>query len=256
MIVNDENICIKNLFLDNNNDGNVNITIPIEQTTDWVNLHVIDYLEQNHTIFGDGFILQVYPLNDPLTDYDNVSEVDLSQCEILLKRQYQIPENESLIIVKYDIINSSSITNEVEYSIYDKNGNKLDKIFCNEVKNEIMYPINVNLDINLDYAKEMHIKGIDIYNINDDYFTSLCTTYTKKGLNILSERRNNEYKNISFCSSNCEYKEIDYLTHKVKCECSNDNIIQSKSSFNPDTFFPSALTIIKCYNVYRNPKIL
>ena len=175
MIVNNENICIKNLFLDNNNnDGNVNITIPIEQTTDWVNLHIVDYLDQNHTIFGDGFILQVYPLNDPLTDYDNVSEVDLIQCEILLKRQYQIPENESLIIVKYDIINSSSITNEVEYSIYDKDGNKLNKKFCDEVKTEIMHPINVNLDINLDYAKEMHIKGIDIYNINDDYFTSLC----------------------------------------------------------------------------------
>ena len=257
MILDKNNMCIKNLYLQEKDDI-LEIIIPLTQTVDWVNQNVIDYSDQNKTILGEGFIMQVYFSNGPLFDYEPVSEVDVNQCEKILKQEYKIPENEPLIIVKYDIINPSFITNKVEYSIYDKNGNKLDMSFCNEVTTEILYPINENIDINWEKAVKMNFHGIDIYNAEDTYFHSLCTTYIKNGLNVLSERRKNDYTKVSFCKNNCEYKGIDYLSKKVKCACFEKDIMihGPVDNFDSDKILPSALIIMKCYQIYKTPIVL
>ena len=179
MIVNEYNICVKNLHL-KENANETEITIPINETIDWVDEHVVDYSNVNHTIKGDGFILQVYPSDNPLDDYHKVSEVDFSRCEIVLRRIYQIPKKEPLIIVKYDFIHSDLITNQVEYSIYDNKGNKLNTSVCNEINTNISYPINEDLDIDLEKGENMFIKGIDVFNAEDDYFNDICSTYSKK----------------------------------------------------------------------------
>ena len=76
--------------------------------------------------------------------YNNMTRIDLGECEILLRNFYNISINETLYINKIDIIQDGMKTVKVKYNVYAKlNGKKLIKLnltICEKSKISILIP--------------------------------------------------------------------------------------------------------------------
>jgi hypothetical protein len=150
--------------------------------------------------------------NKKYNETKNISMIKLGECENILKFNYNISKNESLIIFKKDKYQKGSLTPKIDYEIYDlKNKTKLELDICENIKIEILLPCD-----NLEKKDEFK------YNISSEYYNDICFPYTTENDTdiILSDRRN-EYiiNNMSLCENNCEYSGYNSKTKKVICNC-------------------------------------
>ena len=89
---------------------------------------------------------------------------------------HHIPENEDIIMIKVDKSLANYPVNEVIFSLYDYQGNKLDSTLCENI--DIEKPI-VNPELlDLITAEDLSKEGIDVFNSNDSFFNSLCKPFT------------------------------------------------------------------------------
>ena len=63
-----------------------------------------------------------------------MSTINVGECETVLREENNIGEEEELIILKFDIEDKTAITNNVEYKVYDSEGNELDLSVCKGVQ--------------------------------------------------------------------------------------------------------------------------
>ena len=150
--------------------------------------------------------------NQNKNDYDNISTIKFDDCEKKLKKQYNIPKNESLLILKMDKYNEGSLIPIIEYEVYNPSTKQqLDLDACENIQISIYLPVIINESV------------IYKYNQSSDYYNDICYTYSNEnGADITLADRKNEFneKNLSLCESNCEFKEYDPETKKAKCDCS------------------------------------
>ena len=100
--------------------------------------------------------------------------------------------------------------------------------------------------------------GVDIFNINDDFFNDICFPYSDNNSNsdmILIDRVSDIYLNYSICDKGCEYEEflIDEMKSKCNCEVKQDANKEVKEG-NFKTYFASSFInsnfgAIKCYKL-------
>jgi hypothetical protein len=65
--------------------------------------------------------------------YTNISSIKLGECEDILKKKYDIDENETLIILKIDYYKTGLLIPIIRYEVFDpKNYSKLNLYYCNE----------------------------------------------------------------------------------------------------------------------------
>ena len=166
--------------------------------------------EKNYVLKKEEFSFQILPY-DKQNKSDDLSVINLGECEEKLKEKYGIDQQESLIIVKIDLQETGYLIPKVEYSVY--NPIKLEKLeldICNDTKIDIMVPVQIN--------KEDLFK----YNTSSDYYKDLCFPYTtKEGTDISLDDRKNEYvdNNMSLCENNCEYTGYNDEAKKAICKC-------------------------------------
>ena len=100
---------------------------------------------------------------------NNMTKIDLGDCEIKLRNFYNLSINESLYIKKIDIIQDGMKTLKVEYDIYaklfGKNLIKLNLTICEKSKISISIPIEIN-------------GNLDEYNLSSGYYNDICYTTT------------------------------------------------------------------------------
>jgi hypothetical protein len=157
-----------------------------------------------------------YPSNNP-----KATHIDLGECENILKEKYQISE----LVIKITETNEGKLTNKVNYNIYDKKGNKLDKSICNDIPITFSYLLTNTEKLNLEEGKKLSKIGIDIYDKNDEYFHNFCLN-TDIGIGtdiIVKDRQTDIFVEAEFCNDGCKYKGIDFKTNRVECECNNNN---------------------------------
>lgn len=241
--------------------------IPIEEAIVNVENIITDYTSslQNEsiTIQGNNYTLQI--VNTTTTQIRNdISTISLGKCEDILRKHYNISLNETLLIVKLDITQDESVTNKVEYAVYDLKGNQLDLSLCisDDITIEIVYPLNPEYfdDIDIEFAEEMmNDKGIDLYNMNDTFFNDICMTYATNNKTdvVIRDRRNDYFVNISLCEKNCLYQGVNYTTKQVTCLCKvdkdidYDNEIEYEPSFTKEFFIVIKSSFnfdfLKCY---------
>ena len=232
-------------------------SMTIEEIIKAIEDNILEYLDINSTIQGEGFIAQVYDEKTPLSDYENVSSLYLGECENILRDMYNLRRSDQLIIAKFDIEDKSEVTNEVEYVVFDSKGNKLNLSYCNDVSITIDYPITDPDRIGLSKAEEYYNEdGIDIYDSKDPFFNSLCYPYTNVNGNdiIIKDRRTDIYQNVSFCEEDCTYLGVNYTKKKVRCECNkehtssieiNNNVKINKEAFE-EAIKSVNIFVIKC----------
>lgn len=222
--------CIIDIGLGEQIDTIVKTNKTKEDLIEDIDSNIVEISNLNKTIEGDDFYAQVYPSDSKPTENENVSSIDFSECEKALKKFYQIPESDPILISKFDYKTENSTTNQVEYKVYDKNGNQLSMKPCEKIQINISYPINSGSNVNIENGLNYNEEGIDVFNSEDSFFNDICYSYQENGVDVpLSIRREQLYQNVTFCETGCEYGGMNYTSKKVICSCA------PKSEFSTET---------------------
>ena len=163
-------------------------------------------IKENNTYYQ---ITSTY--NQKNKTYDNFSSILFEKCENILKKYYNISENQTLLILKFDYFMENTLIPIIDYEVFNPNTKeKLNLSICNDSY------INLNIPVEIDED------NIFKYDPNSEYYTDECFPYTtKNGTDILLNDRQNEYNNnnMSVCENNFTFKNYDKNSRKVECEC-------------------------------------
>ena len=221
---------------------------------------------QNSTIIEtSNFIFQIISLEEQKSNIkENISYIDLGQCESILKKQ----TNNLLIMLKTDIKNDKHSFTNVQYEIYDSiTGDKINLNECQDMNIDIYVP--TVLDNNSLYLfNDLKDNGYNIFNINDTFYNDICSTYkTINGKDILLSDRIEDIYNPTIenyhCQDKCEIKSYNDEYKKILCQCpleekeisieveENDFHQKFISSFTK-TWKSSNFLVLKCYKYVFN----
>ena len=211
-------------------------------------------------IEGNDIVYQI-TLSDKQKDPNyksNFSVIYLNDCENLLRKQENLDENISFIILKVDIERNESSTDQVEYEIINPiTYKKVDLTICKNTTITILSPIEMD-QRTINIYNDLQNQGYDLYDANDSFYNDVCAKYSVNGTDVsLSVRKEDFYdEDIILCEKNCEYVEINTEDEKVTCECDAKNGINSNSAkeevFQPQILFENFYKL----DTYSNFKIL
>jgi len=218
---------------------------------------LIDYIikkDKKNIVYKYDNLIYELSSTDIKNHDNNISSINLGKCEYKLKIANDININDSLLILKVDIYEEGMLIPIIEYEIYDfETKKKLNLSICKNDKVDISIPV---------YIDENNLYK---HNISDDYYNEKCYIIDGKIDIILNDRRNEYYiNNMSVCEKDCFFKEYNFHTKKVLCECFikiNFPLI-SKIGYNKDKFINDFtnisniinLEVIKCYKIVFTKK--
>ena len=161
---------------------------------------------------GDDTIFQITTsTNQKNNKYNNISTINLGDCENRLKQIYKIDPSLSLIIFKLDYYSPGLLIPIISYEIFHpENKSKLDLNYCKDIFVELNIPVSIDED------------NLYKYDPNSDYYNDECTQSTSEdGTDILISDRQSEYNNnnLSLCQNNCSFNGYEKDTKKVLCDC-------------------------------------
>ena len=202
---------------------------------------------------------------------DNLTIIDIDQCEEILRHSYNLSENISLIFLKSENLNSIPSERNVQYEIYESlNKTKLNLSLCEGTDIHLYAPIELDNHTQQLY-EHLQNSGYDLFNINDKFYQDICSPYkSENGTDIILTDRINEiyYKNnnLTVCQENCQYSEYVAETKLLKCSCNaiTESIdYENKQKFTSKKIYESFYEvlkysnykIVKCYNLImqKNP---
>ena len=199
----------------------------------------------------------------------NLSIINLTNCEDILKKEYNINPNDSLIILKQENISTNLKSSEknVQYDVFEPyNKTKLNLSLCEETTINLYTKI-IFSEKNILYEKLKEL-GYDMLNINDKFYQDICSPYkTEHSTDILlTDRIDYVYNNDDAqCQTNCQFSEYLLDTQYISCECSLDgkNLKNRKEKFNTKKIYESFYEVLKysnykvfkCYNLVFSNKI-
>ena len=153
---------------------------------------------------------------------DNLTSIDLGECETLLRNYYNISKNEFIYLKQTEVEQEGIQIKKVECNVYAKLSNsnliKLNLSVCKDTKMILSVPIKIS-------------ESLDKLNISSGYYNDICyVTTSDSGTDITLEDRKKEYmkrKNI-ICQEGCDFSNYDYNTQRANCSC---DVKESSSSF-------------------------
>ena len=240
----------------NNEKENEIITEKINKTKEEIIENLETFIKKYdkdkiHEIFGKDYKIKIAPINTNI--YQNIStHIDFSNCEKLLRET-----NRDLTVFQIEIDNPSeqALIDNVEYAVFNENDEKVGLSICKDEKIKIHYQLNTSM-INMSKVRYYSELGIDIFNINDDFFNDICYPFFVDDADIiLKDRVEDIYQNYSICENNCEYNALNLLQNTVTCSCSvksftlSDVKIPNLASIFRDTLSYSSIGVIKCYRL-------
>ena len=117
--------CIESSLLSNSTSNFVSTSESKEMFFDTMDTNVLSYLSIRKSIKGSDFILQIYSTDNDIEDNNETSSIDISECEIILKRIYFLSSTSHLIISKFELLKekSTNYTNKITYRVMKKEMN-------------------------------------------------------------------------------------------------------------------------------------
>ena len=248
-----------NIRNNNENKGKIEYSNePKERIIEERNDDIISNSQKNKLYNGQDYIIQIYNSSRSsmviaINQQSNTSIINLQDCKNYLESKYGSP----IIIYKIDLQRENGITNQVEYSIYSKNGNEIPLSECLNYKMTLSTPLDLS-NTSLDEKKinSTEKEGYDIFNAEDKFYTDICTPYTNEnGIDVpMKKRKSDYYISMDFCEENCEYVSFDYEHYRVNCTCSIKTSINNEANA---TFSTNSISSDSdFYNLYSNSNIL
>ena len=219
---------------------------------------IIDQIEigKRYEINGKDYNILISPVED--IDTFQSTHIEFSICEQILRKEYNISSDEILTILQIDFnkMNEKSLTNQVEYEIYNEKRKKLNLTYCKDIQIKVIYKIEEESLINKSMISYYSDIGIDIYDRNDSFFNDICYSNSEFDSDIiLKDRVLDIYQNYSLCDNECTYDQIDIETMSVTCSCqvkTEINFEVSEPVFGKmveETFKNSNFGVILCYKL-------
>ena len=244
-----------------------NIKITVNQVSQIKQYLFNNNTKENTIIKTENIIIQLSTVEEQKnSDNSEVSNIDLGDCETILKTTNDIPEDYSLLIFKTDIKSDDLSKTYVSYEIYNPlDLTRLNLSVCNSTQIKISVPISLDNDVEL-LVISLSESGYNMFNENDSFYNDICSTYTTvNGTDILlSDRKKDIYEtnqNQSICQKGCEFQYYNRTSKKVKCDCSVtietleeldfDNLFDKKEiaqSFYK-TLSNSNFRVLKCFKL-------
>ena len=191
---------------------------------------------KNTIINANNVKIQMSKMDDQKNEQE-LSNIDLGECEDKLKSKYCKTEEDSLIILKFDIKPENEKSTFVGYEVYDPY--TLSQIDLNECENSnIIMNVPIKLDPEIEKMYDLLYKsGYNLFNDESKFYNDICATYTtENGTDILLyDRRNDIYQltiNISLCQEGCKFEEYDSNTKKAKCNCPRNTNTNELNNLN------------------------
>ena len=196
----------------------------------------------------DNIIYEITTTNNK-NKTENISTVNLGNCENILKGIYNIDENLPLIIFKVEYFMEGLLIPVIGYEVFHPlNNSQLNLSYCDNETTNLNIPVSINED------------NLFKHDPKSDYYTDKCNPYTTENkTDILIIDRKNEFinNNMSLCENNCTFDEYDSKTKQVTCKCEikNKQIVISEvdkesnilsNNFTNDNNSSNMLTM-KCY---------
>ena len=247
--------------LTNPNETNETIIIDINISKEELNIaNILKDIQigSNYKYFGPNYILFVKPTNS--SEFEKSTNINFTDCEKLVRSQYNIEDKEILTMVQLESENTDNdrvLTNQVEYQIYFPNKTYLNTSICSNITIPINYILNSNIQkINYNLVNQYRDMDINVFDINEPFFTDICTPYSSNGNDmILEDRHDYIYQNFSLCDKNCENPEVNLDKNTVTCQCKiKDSITNTEAGTNfqqidYDKISKTNLDVIKCTNL-------
>ena len=151
---------------------------------------------------------------------DNLSRIDLADCEKKLIKFYNLTYNEIIYIKKIDIFQEGMRIPKIEYDVYCKlYGENLSKLNITICKDDEIYL----------YMPTKNIVNLEQLNKSSDYYNDICSNATSdSGTDIIHKDRQNEYIYKTVCQDDCDFNHYNETSQKAKCSC---KVKESSSSF-------------------------
>ena len=103
------------------------------------------------------------PLNQNTNNYNELSTINLGECEIILKEVYNINSNQNLIIYKMEYKIDEFLIPIIEYKVFNPINNEvLNLTYCNKTK------ININIPVSIEE------ENLYKYNPYSEYYNNEC----------------------------------------------------------------------------------
>ena len=208
---------------------------------------------QNYEIKGDDYNIKISPTNAKYLS--SVSHVNFTLCENILRGHYNISNSRYITFMQIEINNTNSKTliNKIEYQAYDENKKVLNLSMCEDKYIKITHSIKSSSLFDIVSASLFQDLGIDIFNINDSFFTDVCHSYSDPENNItLKDRIKEIFQNFSLCEEGCYYEEINLENMTTTCNCkvkTDLNLEDIVITLLPYQEKDANFQIIKCYNL-------
>ena len=217
---------------------------------------------ESKIIEGNNIIFQITTGKNELELLNNynssnnysLSILDLGDCETILKKRYNINENDSLIFIKQEQLNGKASEKNIQYNVYEPyNKTELNLSLCSGTTINLYVKMEMSNEVKEIYeqAKEL---GYDIFNIHDPFYNDICTPYKSPDNTdiLLSDRIDYIYNNDdSQCQKNCEFSGYLLNSQFINCTCdmneeSNDN--EKIEKFNAKKIYESFIDVLKYSN--------
>ena len=208
---------------------------------------------ENIIMQADKMIITLSNIKNQNKTYENMTSINLGECETLLRKYYNISNNEPLYMKKIDIIQEGIKIPKIEYDVYckltGKNLIKLNLTACENSKIILNLPINIS-------------ENLDILNSKSGYYNDICyITTSDSGTDISLNDRKKDFinNNRMICQEDCDLEEYNKDTHNVICSCKAEESSSSYEFMNIDKnkIFKSFINIknianinlMKCYRI-------
>ena len=198
-------------------------------------------------------------LQNGFLDNQNISIIDLGECETKLREEYHINDSLNLIYIKQENTMAKSWEKNIQYEVFEPiNFTKLNLSICDEYTINIYVKMDLSEDTKGIY-EELKSMGYDMFNINDPFYQDICIPYTSTNNTdiLLSDRIDYIYNNKdSQCQPNCQFSSYLLNTSYMNCTCDakidNTNNKKNDKKFNGKKLYESFYDVLK----YSNFQIL
>ena len=197
----------------------------------------------------------------------DLSGLDLTECENILKKIYHIDKDAELIILKF--VMDDGVT--LKYDVYDPyTRQKLNLSYCENTKAKVYVPYAMD-EKTEELYNNIKEQGYDPLDEWDKFYREICTPYSSEnGTDVLLDDREEfiytSLVNASLCPDGCNYSEFYAQKKFIKCECVTNTSgievldLEHISGKNIGNSFLSTLQstnwkVMRCYNLVFNLKI-
>ena len=178
----------------------------------------------------------------------------------ILKKHHNLDPSLPLLIVLINTISkTNSLVDNVNYNVYSQDGKKLDLKLCSNVNIKVYNSITKDdSEINLELIKQLTENGINLFDINDEFYNDRCFSFILNGNDVsIDDRKNDIYTKVSVCEPNCTFVDYNEENKRVECDCNfKYQIEENIPNKIIDNFFQKIndeinYELVVCYKVFK-----